>query len=122
MTPSVEARVLTVLTLDCRGDMNKPNAQTILKMVGETLNDRSNQRDLEAERSMARTIKMFNTLHGTNLTEAQGWTLLALLKMVRGSTGKLRPDDFIDLIGYCALLTESVLAESSKEIPDDTNS
>lgn len=61
----------------------------------------------EGERSMAKTVELFNTLRDQNLTEADGWTFMALLKMVRANQGEFKSDNFEDLVAYSALLGES---------------
>ena len=53
---------------------------------------------------MAATIKAFNAIHGTNLTESQGWSFMTLLKMKRSFTGDVfRDDDFVDEAAYTAV-------------------
>lgn len=61
----------------------------------------------EGERSMEKTIEIFNTLRNQNLTEADGWTLMTILKMVRANQGEFKSDNFEDLVAYAALLGES---------------
>ena len=61
---------------------------------------------------MAATVKAFNAIHGTNLTEAQGWSFMTLLKMKRSFTGDVfRDDDFVDEAAYTALRAEARHAE-----------
>lgn len=61
---------------------------------------------------MAATIKAFNAIHGTNLTESQGWSFMTLLKMKRSFTGDVfRDDDFVDEAAYTALRAEARQAE-----------
>ena len=61
---------------------------------------------------MAATVKAFNALHGTDLTESQGWSFMTLLKMKRSFVGDVfRDDDFMDEAAYTALRAESRLAE-----------
>jgi hypothetical protein len=60
---------------------------------------------------MAQTVAIFNLYHGTELTEAQGWHLLQILKDVRLFT---RPgyhaDSAEDCVAYAALKAEALAA------------
>lgn len=66
----------------------------------------------EGERSMAQTVEIFNLHHGTQLTEAQGWHFMQILKDVRLFT---RPgyhaDSAEDGIAYSALKCEAKARE-----------
>ena len=68
----------------------------------------------EGERSMAQTVAVFNTFHGTTLTEAQGWHFQQILKDVRLFT---RPgyhaDSAEDCVAYAALKAEAKAAEQA---------
>ena len=73
----------------------------ILQSAFNTIHQRAADRDVEQERSMAATVKAFNAIHGTNLTESQGWSFMTLLKMKRSFTGDVfRDDDFVDEAAY----------------------
>ena len=85
------------------------NAQDFLELAGSAMGDRAKDRDTAEERSMRRTVDAFNALYGTNLTETQGWGFMVLLKLVRGSQGNFRMDDFTDAVAYTALLSECEL-------------
>lgn len=63
------------------------------------------------ERSMERIVKTFNALTDHNLTTAEGWEFMILLKMVRGRQGKFHEDDYTDGASYMSLLGEE---ESSR--------
>ncbi len=65
-----------------------------------------------SERSMARTVAAFNALHGTRLTEAQGWSFMLCLKLVRlfAAPGFHR-DSAEDATAYTALLAEGKARE-----------
>ncbi len=88
-----------------------PPVQTaveILRKGAQHIEDRAVSRDLpEGERSMARTVRAFNAMFGTSITEVQGWQFLELLKMSRSSAGKHNPDDFEDAAAYAALAGEA---------------
>ena len=72
----------------------------------------------EGERSMAKTIAMFNALTGHALTETEGWQFMACLKMARSTQGAHHPDNHIDHAAYAALAGESASAANSQKAPD----
>lgn len=59
------------------------------------------------ERSMEKTVEMFNTLYGFDLTEEMGWAFMCILKMVRSSQGEFRSDNYEDLAAYAGLMGEA---------------
>lgn len=59
------------------------------------------------ERSMGKTVEMFNTLFDKDLTEEQGWQFMSLLKKVRTTTGKFKADNYEDDTAYAALSGEA---------------
>jgi len=61
----------------------------------------------QGERSMGKTVAMFNTLTEHGLTEEQGWLFMACLKMVRAQAGRYRADSYEDGAAYFALAGES---------------
>ncbi len=65
------------------------------------------------ERSMGKTVAAFNAITGAEITEAQGWLLMQLLKDVRLFT---RPgyhaDSAEDAIAYAALKAEAKQKEA----------
>lgn len=84
------------------------DAQDFLRTASDTMDQRAKDRDQDRERSMEKIVDMFNVLHGTNLTESQGWSFMVLLKMVRANVGgNFRADDYIDQIAYTGLEAES---------------
>lgn len=101
----------------------KKHAYTFLeKAVGE-MKDRAAQRDVNpshtgspGERSMAATVKAFNALTGLELTEANGWEFMILLKLVRGRQGAFREDDYVDAAAYAGLLGECASARNIPEV------
>jgi hypothetical protein len=64
------------------------------------------------ERSMSATVEAYNAITGQEMSEANGWLLMALLKMVRDNQ---RPapnvDSIEDLVAYASLYGEARLAE-----------
>jgi len=83
-------------------------AEHYLKQAAAEMAERAASRDQPGgERSMARTVAAFNAIYGAGLTEVQGWQFMALLKIVRGSQGEYREDDFTDQVAYSALAAEA---------------
>lgn len=87
----------------------------ILQSAFDTIHKRAADRDVKQERSMKATVEAFNAIHGTKLTEAQGWSFMTLLKMKRSFTGDVfRDDDFVDEAAYTALRAEARHAECTE--------
>ena len=82
------------------------NALDLLEKAAATMRERSVERDVEAERSMARTVRSFNAQFGTNMTEYQGWMFMVHLKLARAEGGNFREDDYLDAAAYIALAGE----------------
>jgi hypothetical protein len=91
-------------------------APTLLREAADLIDQRAAERDVDAERSMGRTIAAFNTLTGHALTETNGWLLLAILKLARATVGKFQPDDLKDCAAYVALALECQLREDEPPI------
>ena len=87
-------------------------APEILKRSAEIMAERAKQYDSpQGERSMGKAVAAFNAITGHELTEANGWLLMALLKMVRdNTTDKPHEDSLHDLVAYGALYGEARLA------------
>lgn len=65
----------------------------------------------DGERSMGRTVAAFNAIHGTALTESQGWHFMCLLKHVRLFTRPgFHADSAEDAVAYAALMAEAKAA------------
>lgn len=74
--------------------------------------DRSGNYKKPKERSMAATVAAFNAVTGKNLTEADGWTFMVLLKLVRGQAAKVyHADSYEDGSAYLGLLAEAMSTE-----------
>ena len=87
----------------------------VLQTAFNTIHKRAADRDVKQERSMKATVEAFNAIHGTKLTESQGWSFMTLLKMKRSFTGDVfRDDDFVDEAAYTALRAESRMAECNE--------
>ena len=85
----------------------------VLVDASAQIEDRAKSRDIggKLERSMARTVAIFNATEGTNLTEHQGWVFMECLKMARRKAGALNGvvtrDDYVDKVAYTALAFEA---------------
>lgn len=91
-----------------------PTAPQILTAAAHDIAQRALLRDQPTgERSMARTVAAFNALHGTTLTEVQGWQFMALLKHARATGGNFHLDDYQDGAAYTALAAEAAAQEAS---------
>lgn len=71
-------------------------------------------KDSDGERSMGRTVAMFNALTEHGLTEEQGWMFMVCLKMVRSQSGKYQADDYVDGAAYFGLAGESACKERNE--------
>lgn len=83
-------------------------APEFLQRAQQHMDDRAVTYDnAQGERSMEKTVEIFNTLRNQQLTEADGWTFMAILKMVRANQGQFKSDNYEDLVAYTALLGEA---------------
>lgn len=105
-------------------------AKTFLANAAGHIGDRATQYDApQGERSMAKTVALFNTLTGHNLSEVDGWQMMELLKMVRSRQGNFKADNFEDGAAYAALAGEAAANQNSlhnvsevKNVHDRTSS
>ncbi len=89
-----------------------PTAPQILKTAIGHMEERAATYDQpQGERSMGKTVTMFNALTGNTLTDEQGWLFMACLKMVRAQQGGYRADSYEDGAAYFALAGESAAQE-----------
>ena len=90
-------------------------APEILTRSAEIMAERAKQYDSpQGERSMGKAVAAFNAVTGQSLSEANGWLLMALLKMVRDNTTTEPHEDSInDLVAYGALYGEARLSTES---------
>lgn len=86
-----------------------PAAPAILEAAAKHMADRAAQYDSpRGERSMARTVAAFNVITGHNLTTAEGWAFMALLKLARATAGgTVKLDTYENLAAYAALMGEA---------------
>lgn len=88
-------------------------APDLLNKAAQHMADRAKTYDKpEGERSMGKTIQAFNTITDKDLTEAEGWLLMQLLKDVRlFQRPGYHADSAEDCIAYSALMAEAKAAE-----------
>lgn len=91
------------------------HAENYLRRSIYALNQRARDYDsLGGEKSIGKTIELFNKLTGNNLSDSQGWLFMVCLKLVRSQQGTFHMDNFVDLAAYAALYGES----QEKEVPE----
>lgn len=85
-------------------------ATEALIKAAEHLAERAKTYDTDSgERSISKTVAIFNTFHGTSLTEQQGWHFMQIMKDVRLFTKKgYHADSAEDCLAYAALKAESM--------------
>ena len=89
------------------------NAIEILKNAVGHMKDRAEQYDApDGERSIEKTVDMFNALTGHRLTHEDGWVFMAFLKMVRSRQGQFKADNYEDGAAYFALAGEAASRET----------
>ena len=88
-----------------------------LRQAADTLDERGKQYDASgSERSMEKTVAIFNMLTGNSLTTAEGWQFMKVLKDVRlwSNTDVAHVDSIVDNLGYTALLAEETISLGGK--------
>lgn len=96
---------------------SKPSPSDYLHQAADTLDERGKQYDASGtERSMDKTVAIFNILTGNNLSTAEGWQFMKVLKDVRlwSNTDEVHSDSIIDNLGYTALLAEETISLGGK--------
>jgi hypothetical protein len=82
-------------------------AASFLKEAMAQMQARAELRDTpEGERTAKQIAKVFNAITGNEITEADAWIFLIVLKLVRSMSGKYCKDDYVDLAAYASLLGE----------------
>ena len=87
-------------------------AQQLLKDAATIMDQRAKQYDAPGgERSMGKTVAMFNLATGRDMTEVEGWFFMECLKNVRYFQNPKVPheDSVKDKIAYAALFGEAAL-------------
>jgi len=85
-------------------------AGEFLRSADAILTERGKQYDNpQGERSMGKTVAVFNIITGHNLTEAEGWLFMQGLKDVRQWTApEYHQDSAEDSVAYSALKAEAL--------------
>lgn len=93
----------------------RTTASQLLNKANTLMEQRGKQYDAnEGERSMLATVTAFNAITRRDLTEAEGFLLLAVLKMVRDNQRKQPHQDSVeDLVAYASLYGEARLGGQS---------
>lgn len=97
---------------------NPTKAQDLLHRAADLMDERGKQYDkTQGERSMQAAVTAFNAISGYSLTEADGFLLMAILKMVRDQQRETPHRDSIeDLVAYASLYGEARLhGEAQKQ-------
>ncbi len=95
------------------GNKMKMTAPQLLNKALTIQQQRASQYDQSGgERSMGKVVAMFNAAKGREvLTEADGWLIQALLKIVRSEANGPHEDSCLDFVSYSSLYGEARLAE-----------
>lgn len=96
---------------DDDADTRPATAPDILIAGADAISARADMRDTPAgERVMRRTVAMFNAWRSGDsihdVTEAEGWVFMALVKLCRANAGGHNLDDYVDGAAYVALAGE----------------
>lgn len=85
-------------------------AENFLQHGANLLAERGKQYDQpDGERSMGKTVRAFNVIAGRDLSEAEGWLFMSLLKRVRQySQQEYHKDSAEDAVNYAALEAEAL--------------
>ena len=59
------------------------------------------------ERSIQKTVRLFEEATGIKMSEEQGWLFMLMLKVVRSQQGDYRADSYEDGSAYFALMGEA---------------
>lgn len=99
---------------DCDGSCATPTATNYLRRAANIMDERGKQYDKPGgERSMGKCVAAFNIITGRELTEAEGWLLLQILKDVRQwQRPGFHLDSAEDCIAYAALKAEAKQKEA----------
>lgn len=94
-------------------------ATEFLRKGADLLEERGKQYDQPGgERSMGKTVRAFNAITGRDLSEAEGWLLLQVLKDVRQwqNPEKYHADSAEDCVSYAALKAEALASNAPNDI------
>ena len=93
--------------------IGRETAETFLHRAADLMAERGKQYDQPAgERSMGRAVAAFNAVTGRELTEAEGWLLMLMVKQVRQwQRPGFHRDSAEDGVAYAALLAEALASD-----------
>ena len=102
------------MPVEAISDVMTSNAPSLLTRAAQHISNRGQQYDKpEGERSMGKAVSAFNTITGYDITEAEGWLLMQILKDVRlWQRPGYHADSAEDCIAYAALKAEAKQAEA----------
>lgn len=85
-------------------------AESFLHQAAELMAERGKQYEQPGgERSMGKAVAALNAITGRDLTEAEGWLLMSLVKRVRQHSGAgYHQDSAEDAVAYAALEAEAL--------------
>lgn len=102
-----EATKAFIKELNKEHNLNRQSAHGFLEEASSAMKQRAALRDADdGERTAAQIAKVFNAITGHDITEADAWMFLVVLKIVRSRNGKFNRDDYVDLAAYAGLLGE----------------
>lgn len=100
---------------ECRAELpvGLPTAPELLTKAADHMRERASTYDSPSgERSMAKTVALFNLHHDLHITDAQGWHFMQILKDVRLFSAKgWHSDSLEDGLAYKALMGEAKAKE-----------
>ena len=110
-------RLKMMTTNQAQQPAQSTKAQDLLHRAASLMDERGKQYDQRSgERSMQATVTAFNAIAGYHLTEADGFLLMALLKMVRDQSRETPHRDSIeDLVAYSSLYGEARLRGEARQ-------
>ncbi|ASN67968.1 hypothetical protein 9F7_86 [uncultured Caudovirales phage] len=89
------------------------NSTYFLQAAIDVQAERGKQYDApDGTRSMVKTVQAFNAITGRDLTEAEGWLLMQIVKDVRQwqNPDKYHEDSALDGVAYASLKAEALAA------------
>jgi hypothetical protein len=116
-TPPLVTMDTNELTGSTKLEFAQPSkAPDLLRAAADIMVERGKNYDSpEGERSMDRVVRAFNAITGADMTEAQGWLFMQVLKDVRQWQAKgYHQDSAEDGIAYAALKAECLANGGTK--------
>ena len=98
--------------------MPLPASEILNRAAGHLLDRATTYEAPSGERSMEKTVKMFNSLMADKLCEpldeVDGWHFMEILKIVRSHQGDFKADNFEDGAAYAALAGEAASKKAER--------